>query len=261
VASCLGATWPLILCSGRPETYRAATESWLAQHCPLTYARLYMRPADDTRPDHEVKAEMLAQIRSDGFDPFAVIDDRSSVVEMWRANGLLCFQVAAAEEEIPPTALLTLMVGPSAGGKSFWLASLAAEANGIRPCHVIASDDVRADLCGDFRDQSRNQEVFAAVHGLARARLRHGLPAVIDATNLRRKDRLACTSLVPPANPVRYIVIDRPEEAKRRDGGWRNELPIDLIAKHAQTFGSQLKDILAGDGLPNVTVYDLRMEA
>ena len=50
-------------------------------------------------------------------------------------------------------------------------------------------------------------------------------------------------------------------EEKRRDGGWRNSLPIDLLAKHEATFASQLKDILAGDNRPNVEVVDLRVGA
>lgn len=52
--------------------------------------------------------------------------------------------------------------------------------------------------------------------------------------------------------------LDRPMEEKRRDAGWRAELSFDLLAKHDQTFRSQIGDILAGDGLPNITVVDLR---
>jgi hypothetical protein len=65
---------------------------------------------------------------------------------------------------------------------------------------------------------------------------------------------------------VHYVVIDRPMEDKRRNAGWRAEIvgkdgaPFDLISKHDQMFRSQLKDILAGDGLPNVVVVDMREE-
>jgi len=250
----------IVLCSGRPEGYRETTTVWLRSH-GVPYDRLYMRPDGDTRADHVVKAEILAQIIADGYEPFAVIDDRASVVAMWREKGLFCFQVAPSEVEIPRTAVLTLMVGPSGGGKSTWLQGPDAVALGIRASQVIASDDVRHDLCGDFRDQTKNTEVFAAVHALARARLAHGLPAVIDATHLRRRDRVTAAALVPLTNEVRYVIIDRPMEAKRRDGGWRNALPIDLLAKHDQTFRSQIAEILRGDDLPNVTVYDRREAA
>ncbi len=122
---------------------------------------------------------------------------------------------------------------------------------------MLSSDQFRADMCGDFRDQTKNDEVFAALHAVIKARLSHGLPTVIDATNLRRKDRMTAAALAK-GGKVRYVVIDRPTEEKKRDAGWRATLPFDLIAKHEQTLGSQIKDILRGDGQPNVEVIDLR---
>lgn len=125
---------------------------------------------------------------------------------------------------------------------------------------VLSSDQFRQDLCGDWRDQSRNKEVFNALHDVAKARLSNGLQTVIDATHLRRKDRLASVALVPPGHSVTYIVIDRPMAAKILTGGWRNDLSFDLIRKHHDVFQQSLKDILAGDGLTNVKVIDLRQD-
>lgn len=256
----------VILCSGRPENYREVTENWLRYHSVL-YTGLYMRPVGDTRADHIVKSEMLDQIIADGWAPFIVIEDRESVVSMWRERGLVCLQAAPGQMAIPASATLTLMVGPSGGGKSTWLADEWADAEvrpadlKIHPRQIISSDAMREELCGDFRDQSRNQDVFTAVHDLAKARLRNGLSVVIDATHLRRKDRMTAAKLVPETTAVRYVVIDRPEAEKRRDAGWRGDLPVDLIARHAQILSSNLRDILAGDGLPNVRVFDLRRGA
>jgi predicted kinase len=244
----------VILCSGRPEKCRATTTAWLGEN-RIEYDRLYMRPDADMRPDHVVKRQILDGIRADGYEPFLVIDDRESVVRMWRDEGLVCLQ-ASVERPTAGTALLTIMVGPSGAGKSSWI-----QAN-VPASQVVSSDATRADLCGDFRDQTRNDDVFAALHSVVRARLRAGLPTTIDATNIRRKDRIACAELAA-GGPVRYVVIDRPMDQKRRDGGWRNEIvsngePFDLIGKHDQTFRSQIKDILSGDGLPNVEVIDVR---
>lgn len=252
----------IVLCSGRPERCRTATLEWLARF-NVPFARLYMRPDNDTRPDHIIKAQILAGMRDDGYEPFIVIDDRQSVVDMWRAHGLTCLQVAPSEEGVSPHAILTLMVGPSGGGKSSWLASETARAFGIMPAHIISSDQLRAEMCGDCRDQSKNDAVFAALHALAAARLKHGLHTVIDATHLRRRDRVGAAGLAKGRCEVRYIVINRPISDKRRDGGWRNDVkkngePFDLIAAHEQTFNSQIKEILNGDALPNVTVVDLR---
>jgi hypothetical protein len=53
-----------------------------------------MRKNNDHREDSIVKQEMLDKIRLDGYNPTLVFDDRARVVEMWRKNGIKCFQVA-----------------------------------------------------------------------------------------------------------------------------------------------------------------------
>lgn len=259
------AEWQIVFCSGRPERTRADTEEWLTENEIFTYGSpLYMRADGDHRPDHVIKVEMLRAMREDGYDPIFAVDDRPSVVAMWRENGITCLQCRDWNEA--PASVngqLSVMIGPSGAGKTTWLDgagdwSVHPSDLGITPSHVVSSDQIRGDLCGNFRDQTRNDEVFAALHAVVRARLTHGLPTVVDATNLKRKDRLSVVGLAGTDAPVRYIVIDRPEDEKRRDAGWRAELPIDLIAKHAQTFRSQIADILAGDRLPNIEVIDLR---
>jgi hypothetical protein len=256
---------PILFCSGRPETYREITEKWLSDHGIYDAPRLYMRAEGDTRPDYIVKRQILDGIRQDGFEPWLVIDDRPSVVAMWREAGLCCLQAQPDPDESKMTGKLTLMVGPSGAGKTSWLRSDAADALGIRSEHILSSDQIRGDLCGDFRDQTKNDAVFEALNAQARARLSHGLPVVIDATHLRRKDRLTSVEL-SNGGDVTYIVVDRPMEQKRQDGGWRLGLtgadgqPFDLLAKHDHAFRSQIKDILAGDNLPNVKVIDVRAQ-
>jgi predicted kinase len=253
----------IVLCSGRPEDYRETIEIWLSQNHIINTAALYMRAAGDYRSDHIVKAELLTKMREDGYEPWLAVDDRSSIVAMWREHGITCLQCRDWNES-PNVApgLLTIMVGPSGAGKTTWLTSAHADDLGIRPEQIVSSDRLRAEFCGDFRSQERNDEVFATLHAIVKARVASGLPTVVDATNLRTKDRKAVAMLTSGA--VRYIVIDRSIEQKRRDAGWRAELkgadgqPFDLIAKHDQTFRSNLKDILAGDALPNVEVLDLR---
>jgi predicted kinase len=253
--------YKIILVSGRTDKVRAQTEEWLAQH-GVPYQELHMRAEGDYRQDFVVKSQILDAILAEGNEIAFVVDDRPSVVAMWRERGLTCLQCRDwSETEGSNTGLLTLMVGPSGAGKSHWLTSMEAEVQyGIRSSHIVSSDLIRGDLCGDFRDQTKNDEVFAALHAIVKTRLSHGLPTVIDATNLRRKDRLAAAALAN-GGKVRYVLIDRPTEDKRRDAGWRATLPFDLIAKHEQTFRSQIKDILAGDEQPNVEVIDLRLAA
>jgi predicted kinase len=249
--------WKIILVSGRSDKVQEETKDWLGRS-GVPYSELHMRPHGDYRQDFIIKSEILDRLNAEGNEIAFVVDDRPSVVAMWRERGLTCLQCRDWEEAPPcEPGLLTLMVGPSGAGKSTWLASEAAGQYGIHPSHVISSDQIRTDLCGDFRDQTKNDEVFAALHAMVKTRLSHGLPTVVDATNLRRKDRMTAAALAK-GGKVRYILIDRPTEEKQHDAGWRAELPFDLIAKHEQTLGSQIKDIIRGDGLPNVEIIDLR---
>lgn len=254
----------VICTTGRPENTRASTESWL-QRYDSPFRALYMRADGDTRPDHVVKRQMLEAIRADGYEIIAVIDDRQSVVDMWREEGLTCLQCAAPDSRTPKGVVphaLTLMVGPSGAGKSSWLATDHARNDyGIHPQHVIASDQVRLDLFGTLRCADKNDDVFEALHSVVAARLRVGLPVTVDATNIRNKDRITIASLAK-GGPVHYVVVDRPLKAKLRDGGWRLEVKFpdgaNLIERHDNVFRSNIREIMNGDGLPNVVVYDER---
>lgn len=249
----------IIFASGRGEEYRAATEAWLNEN-NLVRERLYMRAAGDYRPDHVVKIELLAEMRADGYEPFLVIDDRPQVIKAWRAAGLFVLACPHEGEERQPHHWshkfpLTVMVGPSGSGKS----TIAAKLPG-----TISSDQLRLELFGDMRIQANGDRVFDAMRALASERLRLGLPVVLDATHLKRRDRLAAVKIAPEDMPVLYYVVNRPMSEKMRDGGYRNEVltrgDIPLMQKHEQTFRSNLKDILRGDDLPNVTVLNAIQE-
>lgn len=89
-----GAT--ILIASGRGAEDWDVTVDWLDNIADIKglYKKLYMRPIKDNRPDDIIKKEILDQMRLDGFNPTMAIDDRNSVVEMWRKNGLRCLQVA-----------------------------------------------------------------------------------------------------------------------------------------------------------------------
>ena len=242
--------------SARSDVVRADTEQWLSDHGIDPCFLQHMRAVGDNTPDVELKRFWLSQ---EDERPDLIYDDRQRVVEMWRSEGIPCFQVVADWEgdgrKIPHSGngpALTLMVGPSGAGKTRYAEGLSG---------YISSDGLRTEYTGDFRSQERNDDVFTALHRIAKARLDSGLPVCIDATNLRRRDRLACVALAPVGAPVEYVVIDRPLAMKVRDGGWRNDVKIGektLVEVHHERFQSGLREILAGDGLGNVSVIDLR---
>lgn len=257
--------WPLpiFITTGRSEDERKVTETWLKNN-KVHYNRMFMRPSGDYRQDAIVKREMLDQIRALGFEPWIIFDDRPCVVDMWRKEGLFVLQCDPNPSatlhvgyDFHPSVKypLDILVGPSGSGKSTY-----AKDNYYGDI-VISSDRLRENFTGDFKDQSQNERVFEAMHKLAQAKLELGIPVVLDATHIKRADRIKAAKIVPDSVPVRYIVIDRPLPDKILDCGWRGAVSVKgrpLVQYHDQVFKSNLKDILNGDDLPNVEVIDLR---
>lgn len=250
---------PIVICTARSEDYSDLTQRWLDKF-GVTYSAIYFRPKNDYRADYVVKREMYDRLTSDGWEPKFVVDDRKSVVDVWRDAGLCCLQCAPGDFELPliehkkDQKLLTLMVGPSGGGKTYWL-----KANGYydQSGLVISSDVVRQQLCGDFRDQSKNDLVFSYMLDHYTTRLKYGLHTIIDATNLKKKDRMNFVNLLPKGAKGEYLIVNRPMEQKYKDGGWRNELDFDLIEKHERKFRGNLQHILEADQHPDITVHNV----
>lgn len=87
----------IVICSGRPVGWQHRTEAWLRQ-AGIAFDAIYLRqPEEDALPDPVAKARALDRILADGFQPWLVVDDRSSVVAFWRAAGLTCLQCAPGD--------------------------------------------------------------------------------------------------------------------------------------------------------------------
>lgn len=82
----------LIIVTGRPERYRAVTETYLDTYM-IPRNELIMRPDDSILSDANVKRDILRVLRIK-YDIWFTVEDRDSVVKMWREEGLLCFQCA-----------------------------------------------------------------------------------------------------------------------------------------------------------------------
>lgn len=88
----------IIFLSARPDTYKKETLMWLEKNC-LTFAfTLIMREARDKRPDTEVKKDMLDRYFPDRSVIHTIIDDRPSVIRMWREEGLSVMDVGEGKE-------------------------------------------------------------------------------------------------------------------------------------------------------------------
>lgn len=82
----------ILYVTGRPEDYRSQTMDWLRQYsCPIN--GLLMRPSKDNRKDDIVKKEIFESFIKPNYEVLFCLDDRTSVVKMWRSLGLVCLQV------------------------------------------------------------------------------------------------------------------------------------------------------------------------
>ena len=87
----------IIFMSGRDDACFEQTRNWLVEHLGYAYpesVELYMRKTGDKRKDAIVKRELFDKHIRDQYQVDYVIDDRNSVVEMWRSLGLTVLQVA-----------------------------------------------------------------------------------------------------------------------------------------------------------------------
>lgn len=86
----------IIYMSGRDDSCYLSTRYWIADHLGYAFPediQLFMRKTGDKRKDSIVKRELFDEFIRDKYQVDYVIDDRDSVVEMWRSLGLTCLQV------------------------------------------------------------------------------------------------------------------------------------------------------------------------
>ena len=83
-----------IIFTGRPESLRRDTTHWLKKYMGKDFVNrmtMVMRPDGDWTPDHVLKLKWLNQLC---LPVVLAIDDRSSVVKMYRSKGITVLQCA-----------------------------------------------------------------------------------------------------------------------------------------------------------------------
>ena len=244
----------LLYVTARHEPYRDVTLAQ-AESFGLKFDRTYMRADNDRRPDTAVKQTILEQIIDDGYEPFLAIDDRSDIVAMWRSYGITTLHCAPDEplSRYAGKHLLDVLVGPSGAGKSTYCA------RNYKPHDVVSLDAIREHLFGPNWAALSPEALFRTfkfAKDIVRARLENGVFTVIDATNLKQKDRLMWMTVLPKGAMARYVLIDRDYDEKMETRGHRSE---ELVSRHHQTMQhTTLKDVKGVDGLGNVMLLDAR---
>lgn len=85
----------LAIWTGRDESVRDETAQWLVHNLGFQYSfcDLKMRPVGDYTEDHFLKERWFNEARQRNFYIHLAFDDRQRVVDMWRNNGVVCYQV------------------------------------------------------------------------------------------------------------------------------------------------------------------------
>jgi hypothetical protein len=89
----------VVIFSGRSDATREATKAWLEKY-KVPFTMMKMRPASGGfkfMPDDKLKQLWLDELFPDRNTIIGVFDDRQKVVDMWRSNGITCFQVAEGD--------------------------------------------------------------------------------------------------------------------------------------------------------------------
>lgn len=86
----------IAICTGRPDRYRKETAAWL-RTLAVPYHDLFMRPDGCTLSDAEMKRNVLNFVRK-SHNVWFVVEDRPSVVAMWREEGVTCLQLDGMED-------------------------------------------------------------------------------------------------------------------------------------------------------------------
>lgn len=90
----------IFIITARPERFRDLTETWLEKKFKgyRFWEAIIMRPDGDSRPDTEIKSKMLETYFPDISWIKEVIDDRPSVIRMWKEKGLKVVDVGPGIE-------------------------------------------------------------------------------------------------------------------------------------------------------------------
>lgn len=178
-------------------------------------------------------------------------DDILEADRIWQRSALRYFAQGEVGWDWPRCGQkATVIIGPAGAGKSTW-ASRQSET-------VISRDKIRENA------KEKNPNLAEGVildSYLAQAIrvLKSGRDVVMDATHLEQHIRDRIRSMIPDDIEIDYIIIDRPLDEKKRDGGWRNALDkAGMIDEHHRIFLNALPSILNGDGDQRVRVIDLR---
>lgn len=139
-----------------------------------------------------------------------------------------------------PTRSLVILMGASGSGKS----SFAKKH--FKATEILSSDKFRAMVRDDESDQSASKDAFDVLHYVLRKRLAAGRLTVIDATNVRSKDRRSLLKLAEEYQvSVVAIALNLPESIcqKRNQQRPNRQVPSEVVSNQVESLGRSLANL------------------
>ncbi|MDX2267428.1 MAG: AAA family ATPase [Bryobacter sp.] len=138
-----------------------------------------------------------------------------------------------------------ILIGLPGSGKSTWAA-------GQTGAVVLSSDATRILLCGDETNQTIHGAVFRTLRFVLRERLRLAQPrTIIDATNLRRRDRKPFLAIAAQFGARAEAIVFAPplEVVLTRNAQRSRVVPPEVIQRMATRFELPTR----GEGFARIT--------
>lgn len=95
-ALCHGDAYEVAIFTGRSDRYKQMTMDWMARH-GLAAKPIYCRKEGDTRHDLVIKREIYEDFIASGNKVAFIVEDRNSVVKMWREMDVVCLHCFDAD--------------------------------------------------------------------------------------------------------------------------------------------------------------------
>ena len=127
-----------------------------------------------------------------------------------------------------------MMCGLVASGKSTKAKELAEKYN----AKIFSSDELRKEMFEDINDQEHNQEVFVELHKRIKDCLHNGESAIMDATNINYKRRMAFLAELKniPCEKICVLMATPYPVCIRRNKVRERQVPVNVIHRMYSNF-------------------------
>lgn len=129
---------------------------------------------------------------------------------------------------------MMLLVGLPASGKSYKAQELSEEYN----AEIFSSDALREELYNDVNNQENNHDLFVELHRRIKECLKSGKSAIMDATNINYKRRMAFLQELKniPCEKICILMATPYKECLKRNAERERNVPEDVIKRMYMNF-------------------------